>query len=194
MTYQSIRSRVEALPEPERSAHLALRSRSEWETSWELNAWDHQRPPLHNDWTAWTIIGPRRTGSTHAGLRWVEEKLFTDYKAKMLVMLRYPGMVDAVYGHFRQTIDSWGAGEGYRIRKSGDRAFFNLSNGLQTLEIMPERSDYEDKLRGRHFDFVWADEVEDAEKLMYNLRTTKQFVFSNPTKLPAETLLSRAGA
>ncbi len=193
VNYSSIRSRVEALPEPDRSARLALHSRYEWETSWELNAWDHQRPPMHDDWQSWTVIGPRRTGSSYAGLRWMGDKLFHNTSDKLLVMLRYPQQLNDVYGFFRQNIIDFGGEEEYRISKNGDQALFKLSNGLQTLLIMPETKNSVDRLRGLHYDYVWADEIEDAEELVYTLRTTKQFLFTNPTKLPRETVLSRAG-
>jgi hypothetical protein len=61
------------------------------------------------------------------------------------------------------------------------------------LHIIVEQRLKDIRLPGTDYEYVWADEIEDAPELMRQLPRVKQFVFTQPTKLPTDTILSRAG-
>lgn len=195
MTYSSIRQRVDALPEPERSSRRMLHTDWEWNNLWSLNAWDHQLPPLGDDWKAWTLIGSRRCGKTIAGYKWLSDKLFAGTGSKLLAVTRYPTGLDILREWFYADTIKFGGSIEYKTQNRGGYTEITSPSG-RTLHIVKERMAERDgwyTIPHRDYDYVWADEIESAPVLMDMLPRTHQFVFTGPTKLPEETLLSRAG-
>lgn len=195
--YSSIKARVEALPENEQAGYRMLYSDTEWEKLWKLNAWDHQLPPEDPDWTTWTVIGPPRAGSTTAGLRWMEEKFFSMTYGRCLILLRHPQEVSRIGRLFVERLQAEGLFNRYDIHSSPDFSQFESDDGKKVLHIVKETKmgDWGGyQIPFRDYFYVWADEIEDASLVKQMLPRTLQFCFTQPTKLPNPTILSRAGA
>lgn len=199
MTFTTLRQRVEALPEPERSARWMLHTDKEWEEEWELNAYPHQIPPIGDDWHVWTVIGSRRVGKTMAGYKWMESKFLyssPNDAMKFLILTHHKHDMDRIRKMLYDKLLSMGIINEFHIRTNGDHTSFEVSSTRQKLTMMSIAEDRSQvgayRLMGTHYDYVWADEIQDADMLVRQLHTAKKFVFTQPTKLPAETLLSRA--
>lgn len=193
ISYSSIRERIEALPEPERSARRLLYSDYAWEHAWELNAWPHQIPPIGDDWTSWTVLGSRAQGKTTAGFKWMEQKLIPRSEKTMLVVLGYRKDMPRISAMFSSSITEAGLATDFTFNKkhTGDR-FESLSPKC-ILDIVPApASDGYWQFPRTNYDYIWADEISDATILMQTFPLTKQFVFTQPTKLPKQTILSLA--
>lgn len=197
MQYSSVRSRVEALSEPERSARLRLYSEEDWDIKWELNAWPHQLAPSGDDWKAWTVIGPPGSGKTIAGYMWARSKFYdVESSYDILAIFRHPKDVERIGRMFYRELGDRGIEKDFDLSTTYTRIRFEERNPLSRptrLHLVAESEVTEGTyLRGREYDYIWADEIEDARMLMYQQPTTKQFAFTGPTRLPDDTLLSRA--
>ena len=188
---QTLRQQIEALPEQERSRRKSFYSDDEWDVSWELNARPFQIEPPSDDWRTWTILGGRRVGKTYAGEHWAIEKYFNEYKSVLCLighsdqtqltfkpMFRY---ADLFPGEF--DIDSSGHPHTYRIR---DRSGTVMMIGSESF-YKPEN------FRGMKFDYIWGDEIFNAQEIVDHNPLTTRFLFTEPTKLPTDTIISRAG-
>lgn len=197
MTFASIRAQVDALPEPERTARRMLYSDSQWENLWELNAWPHQIPPLGDSWTSWTVIGSRGEGKTVAGYKWLEQKFLYSKAERCLAILSHSKEINRIAEFVRSTLYDMAVIEAFQIKRTqGTSVRFEHKQGAPktSLFIVSEQSFSEARGYAADYDYIWADEIEDATQIMHQFPLTKQFVFTQPTKLPAETILSRAGA
>lgn len=188
MEFQTLKQRIEALPEPERAARRALYSDSDWEGLWELNAYPHQIPPMDNDWKSWTVIGPPNSGKTWAGMAWVMEKFVTGTNPTTILALFHHQHAPGAAARFIH---------GQTVVK--DAALTNLqSSPVLYSPVMGNKIIFDIQSNSqRHvasnIDYVWADEIASAPDIMAVFPFVKQFVFTNPAKLPANTRISRAG-
>lgn len=183
--FESLKSRIESLPEPERSARRALYSDDEWENLWELKAYPFQLPPA-GDWKSWTIIGGRGVGKTEAGFQWAvsevkkgknvfgylhHQNLGQKYLLILQEEVRQQRLTEVAYESRTRSI---------RVRDKG-------AGGELHLEVQsPERG-------GGVYDSVWADEIYNAAEMRNMFPMASKFVFSQPTILDPETIVSRAG-
>jgi len=171
----------------------------EWQNSWELNAWPHQLPPTYSDWRSWTVVGGRGTGKTTAGVKWVESKMGIP-GAKTLVILHHQKEINRIPKVFWEDLTRAGNPGNWRIqqREVGTGASYVLvgtqSGYKTTVELWTEARVF-DGMRGGHnaFDYVWADEITDAVQVEAAFPFVTQFCFTEPVKLSADTIVSRAG-
>lgn len=187
---ETIRQQIEALPEPERTARKSLYTDAEWRALWELNAFPFQLPPK-GGWDSWTVIAPPRTGKTTAGLNWVHGLVTNnpDRHTYILIIVRLiEGRVRIAEALREKLFSSPNHTWEYNLEmKDGTIRYRERDMSLE-IEILPER---EESWRGLDPDYVWGDEVLDAEHIRRSFPFTKQFCFTNPTKLDSDTIVTR---
>lgn len=186
--FETLRQRIEALPEPEYLARRAMYSDQEWERSWALQAYPHQLPPLGDDWRAWTVIGGPGTGKTVAGMRWVEAKLENNHPCRILIVTP-SGHMNNLETRVRDDLHHRRGTEWELLFTSGE---IRVQWGTRIVRFVSEENAHRD-LQGGFFDYIWGDEIFDAQEIINRAPRTQQFCFTEPTKLPTETMLSRAG-
>ncbi|UDL16348.1 terminase large subunit [Microbacterium phage Zooman] len=188
---QTLKQQIEALAEPQRSTRRAFYTDDEWENSWELNALPFQIEPQSDDWKIWTIIAPPKAGKTWAGEYWVKEKFFRDQK-DVLCLFSSPQEVQKEAQHFASLTENW----------SGFKTYFTPEDYIQilynqfcdrTLVFASVDVLRRGALRGMKPEYLWADEIEDANEVVQNFPFTERFLFTQPTKLHPDTIISRAG-
>lgn len=196
MSYTSVKTRVDALPEPERSARRSLYTDHEWATLWELNAWPHQLAPQGDDWEAWTVIGPPGTGKTVAGYMWLREKFYqTDKVLNLIGILRHPKEIQRLGALYQAEIEQRGFQDYFTYSSTFTRVRIEEKNPLTyptRLHLVSESEVESGMIRGLKYDYVWADQVADANMIQYHMPAAKQFVFTDPARLVEATLLSQA--
>jgi hypothetical protein len=197
--YSTLKDRILALPEQERNARRALYTQEEWDKSWELNAFDHQLPPLGDDWTSWTVVGGRRTGKTTAGRRWMQGKMSLP-NAQGLVIIHHTNHLSTVSKQFWDDLIKAGEQGNWRMTQHDQTGAYELRHNVvgdnRVLEFTTEgRVMNNNGFLGprTNCDYLWADEILDAPTVMQFYPLTKQFCFTEPTKLPEVTIVSQAG-
>lgn len=191
--FESLKDRIQSLPEPERSARRAFYSNEEWYTSWELNAWPHQLPPVSDQWTSWTIIGSRRTGKTEAGYQWSKEQFLSGNN--VLGVFQHKGVLEDV------TYRLWGELRALpAVENSTDFSLKGMETSAPRLKLNGKIfsfvtvNGYNRFSRGLSPDCIWADEVLDANIIVRDFADGKRrLLFTQPVKLDPDTMVSRAG-
>lgn len=190
----SLKQEILSLPPEEREARRAFYSDEEWD-SWELNAYPFQLEPLSDDWTVWTIIAPRRTGKTTAGEHWALEKHQRE-KANVLCIFRDRKAIEPTLERFIEALEASATDRYVKRSTPADylQVLYNSDQGT-SLICASEQMVRGDSLRGlNRFDYVWADEVMDADVIRARIPPpTKKFLFTQPTRLSPDTIISRAG-
>ncbi|QIG57813.1 terminase, helicase domain [Microbacterium phage PauloDiaboli] len=197
--YSSLRSRIESLPEPERSARRKLFTTQEWH-SWKLKAYDHQLPPQGDDWKIWTMIGPPRSGATRTGFEWALDKLVyhPGPRVRVLGLMHHHKDVEYLDNRMWDELYRLWGGSRFRHQASGHagmHAYFeDKGQPYNEVHFMSERAvgDHGTYARDNKFDFVWADGIRDSEEVVRSYPNAHQFIFTNPDRLHPETLYSRA--
>lgn len=190
---QTLRQKIEALPEPERSARRAFYTDDEWEFGWDLNAYPFQIEPATDDWKIWTIIAGPGTGKSYAGEHWAWEKFF-DKRANVLCLFQSRESVDDHFATFFQRGEMWSGHFEHSLR---DEVYTQrhlrdvTTRNMMTCAVNNARHDPSQE--GVIYDYIWADEVLDAEQVVDTYPRAAKFLFTQPTRLHPDTLLSRAG-
>lgn len=188
---QSLKQQIEALGEPERSIRRAFYTDEEWENAWELHALPFQVEPPSDDWKIWTIIAPPKTGKSWAGEHWAWEKHFRD-REDVLCIFSDLEQVKKHYHTFFQLADMWQHHDYHSTPEDYMQILHDKTTG-RSLICASEKVLRAGNLRGMRPKYIWADEVENAEEVVQNFPLTERFLFTQPTKLHPDTIISRAG-
>jgi hypothetical protein len=190
---KTLRQQIEALPEPERSARRAFYDDDEWNYSWELNAYPFQIEPASSDWKYWTIVAPPNSGKSYAGEYWAWNKFFN--LANVLCIFSGGGYeMDLSFKRFMNTAELWSGHFDYDRIDGVERAVsIRDRSSKRSLRGMSEDAFLRGAARGMMFDYVWADEVFDAAEIAKEYPMAEKYLFTQPTKLHPDTIVSRAG-
>ncbi|URP22152.1 terminase large subunit [Microbacterium phage Big4] len=188
---QTLKQQIEALGEPQRSIKRGFYTDDEWENSWELNALPFQIEPQSDDWKIWTIIAPPKAGKTWAGEHWSWEKFLRE-KSDVLCLFSTPGEVQREFKRFVALSEEWTI---FRAHSTPEDYMQILQNQASNRTLICASMNVlrQGVLRGMKPEYVWADEVEDAIEIVQNFPFTERFLFTQPTKLHPDTIISRAG-
>lgn len=189
--FKTLKQRIEELPEPDRTSRRGLYTDWEWEHLWELHAFPHQLPPRDDAWDSWTIVGSPGTGTTTAGRFWAIDKLFNSERKTILAVFHHPEHLNDVARLCRDEILNIGLQDGVTFSSNGQFGTITNADTKSTLIFIPANK----MITGRQYtpDYLWADEISDAQEVMMTFPNAKKFVFTRPAKLPNSTRLSRAG-
>lgn len=126
----------------------------------EFWALPHQRPPL-GDWRTWVILGGRGAGKTRAGAEWVRS-LAEGPKRGVRGIGRRIALVGETMEQAREVMVFGESGilavspPDMRPQWHATRRLLEWANGA-TAQVLSAHDP--DALRGRQFDFLWADEL-----------------------------------
>lgn len=161
----------------------------------KVNGYGHQIPPEGDDWLSWTIVGSRKTGKTWAGIRWMQSKL-TDLSRCSRILFLGPTTshnshtMKQMYEHLNNLLQP-GLITFTRKGEEFGQFVFNPTGSVLQARLYADNTKH--NLYGVHYDFVWADEILNAQMIVDALPATEKFLFTEPTILPVDTVVSRAG-
>lgn len=179
---------IHSLPEDQQAPQRLFFTEDEWMGRAYhpiLDRSPHQMPPTGNDWATWTVIGPPGTGKTTAGMLWLFD------------MFMGSAPLETVHGVVSETeFNIIGARISTLLNPHLDVSLIKSDRGV--LEYVNDITGAKLALTtpahrfGYDAKYLWWDDAEDAQSVVkrYSQWAT-HIVFTNPTKLPDDTVVSR---